>query len=280
VSLSGKARLAGVIGWPIAHSRSPRLHGYWLEKHAVDGAYLPLAIAPEDLADAVRMLPRIGFRGFNVTLPHKEAMLGLVDHVSQAARRIGAVNTVVVRADGLHGDNTDGFGFMAHLAQSQPGFRAGDRPAVVLGAGGSARAIAAALSDAGAPEIRIVNRTAERAQRLAETLGRPLVVWPWERRGEALAGAGLLVNTTQLGMSGQPRLDIALDRLPAGAVVDDIVYSPLETELLAEARRRGHPGVDGLGMLLHQARPGFAAWFGIEPAVDDGLRRHVLASLA
>ena len=277
-ALSGNARLAGVIGWPIAHSRSPRLHGYWLERYGIDGAYLPFAVRPERLAPALTALPALGLSGINVTLPHKEAALGRCARVTEAARRIGAVNTIVVTEDGeLEGSNTDAFGFLAHLAASQPGFRLDSGPAVLLGAGGAARAIAVALLDAGAPELRLVNRTKARAERLAAALGPRVRLVDWAERGTALAGAALLVNSTTLGMTGQPPLDLDLAALPRAAVVYDIVYVPLETPLLAAARARGHAVVDGLGMLLHQARPGFAAWFGREPEVDAALRDFVLA---
>jgi shikimate dehydrogenase len=278
-ALSGRAKLAGVFGWPIAHSRSPRLHGYWLERHAVDGAYLPFAVRPEHLAAALKALPLLGLKGVNLTLPHKEAALGLVDRASEEARRIGAVNTIVVDRDGrLEGRNTDGYGFLAHLKASVPAWRAASGPAVLLGAGGAARAIAVALLDAGVPELRLVNRTGARATALAKALGGKIAVVPWPDRASALEGASILVNGTILGMEGQSPLELDLVRLPLAAPVYDIVYAPLETPLLAAARARGHFCVDGIGMLLHQARPGFAAWFGIEPEVTAELRSFVLAS--
>ena len=277
-ALSGRAKLAGVFGWPVAHSRSPRLHGYWLERHAVDGAYLPFSVRPENLAEALKALPVLGLRGVNLTLPHKEAALGLVDRASEEAKRIGAVNTIVVDGDGrLEGRNTDGYGFLAHLKASVPGWRAASGPAALLGAGGAARAIAVALLDAGVPELRLVNRSAARAAELAKALGGNAAVVPWQDRTLALEGAALLVNSTTLGMEGQPPLDLDISRLPRQAPVYDIVYAPLETPLLAAARARGHVCVDGIGMLLHQARPGFAAWFGIEPEVTAELRNFVLA---
>jgi shikimate dehydrogenase len=284
--LSGKAALAGVMGWPVGHSLSPRLHGFWLRRHRIDGAYLPLAVAPDRLEQALRALPALGFRGANLTIPHKEPALALVDRVTPAAKRIGAVNTVTVGPGGLLGDNTDGYGFMANLAAGAPAWRAADGPAVLLGAGGAARAIAAALIDAGVPEVRLVNRTLARAEtlacQLAETArehGARLAVLPWQD-GDALAGASLMVNTTSLGMTGQRPLQVDLAPLPVAALVTDIVYSPLETGLLAAARARGHAVVDGLGMLLHQARPGFRAWFGVDPEVTEDLRRAVLGDLA
>jgi shikimate dehydrogenase len=278
-TLTGRARLAGVMGWPVAHSRSPRLHGFWLAKHDVDGAYLPLAVRPENLGVALRALPALGFAGVNITLPHKSAALALVDRASEEARRIGAINTVVVGADGLlEGSNTDVYGFLAHLRASAPGWRAGAAPAVLLGAGGAARAIAVALLDAGVAELRLANRTLWRSQVLAAALGPKVRIIEWGAREEALEGAGLLVNSTTLGMAGQPPLEISLQRLPRAAVVYDIVYVPLETPLLSAARTRGNLAVDGLGMLLHQALPGFASWFGIRPEVTSALRDFVMAA--
>lgn len=282
--LSGAARLAGVIGWPVTHSRSPRLHGYWLRLYGIDGAYLPLGVMPGQLEAAIIGLRALGFRGCNLTIPHKEAVVSLIDDLSEPARRIGAVNTIVFREDGcIVGDNTDGFGFIASLEVGAPSWRASEGPALLLGAGGAARAIAVALLDAGVPAVRLVNRTYERAERLAENLrlmanGCTIDVATWSNREDALDGANLVVNTTSLGMTGQPPLDLNLDTLPGGAVVTDIVYSPLETKLLARARARGNLVVDGLGMLLHQARPGFAKWFGRDPDVTDALRRVVLGS--
>ena len=276
--LTGRARLAGIMGWPVGHSLSPRVHGHWLRRHGIDGAYVPLAVPPERLEQALRALPALGLLGCNLTIPHKEAALALVDRATPLARRIGAVNTVVVAPDGtLGGDNTDGFGFLANLAAGCPGWRAEAGPAVLLGAGGAARAVAVALLDAGAPEVRLLNRTPDRAQKLAAGLDGPVAAVPWAERTAALDGATLLVNTTSLGMAGQPPLVLSLDALPRTALVADVVYTPLITPLLAVARAHGNPVVDGLGMLLHQARPGFHAWFGVEPVVDQELRAVVLA---
>jgi shikimate dehydrogenase len=272
-------RLAGVVGWPIGHSRSPRLHGHWLQRYGIPGAYVALGVQPEHFEQALRALPILGFAGCNVTVPHKEAAFRLVDHVDRNATRLGAVNTIVVRPDGtLEGSNTDGEGFLRHLQTSVPAWRATGRPVLVVGAGGAARAVVGVLADIGVPEVRVANRTDARAESLAAEFGRPLVPWPWAHRAEGLADCSLVVNTTQLGMDGQPPLDLALGLLPADGVVYDIVYTPLETPLLAEARQRGLTPVDGLGMLLHQARAGFAAWFGVDPVVDDALRRAVLGS--
>ncbi len=279
--ISGNARLAGVAGWPVAHSRSPRLHNFWLQEYGIDGAYLPLAIAPQDFEQAVRMLPRLGFAGCNVTMPHKEAALLAVDQVDPAAQRIGAVNTIVVAEDGsLDGSNTDAFGFIQALHEGAPDLDVGAGPAVLVGAGGAAKAIAVALLNAGAPELVVLNRTGARAEALAESLAvAGVTVGDWEERADRLADANLLVNSTTQGMQGQPPLDLALDDLAAGAVVMDAVYTPLLTPLLAGAQARGNTIVDGLGMLLHQARPGFAAWFGREAEVGPAVREHVLADL-
>ncbi|PWC52605.1 shikimate dehydrogenase [Azospirillum sp. TSO22-1] len=275
--ISGKAKLAGVMGWPVGHSRSPRLHGFWLERYGIDGAYVPLAVPPERAAEAIRALPALGFRGCNVTVPHKEAAAAAVDHLDETAKRAGAVNTIVVRADGsLEGRNTDGFGFLENLKAGAPGWMAGAGPAVVLGAGGAARAVVASLIDDGAPEVWLLNRTRARAEALAADIGDGVRVFDWVSRETLLADAALLVNTTTQGMHGQPPLDLSLKALAPAAVVTDIVYTPLITPLLAAAQARGNRVVDGLGMLLHQARPGFAAWFGVEPEVTEELRRFVL----
>jgi shikimate dehydrogenase len=278
--LSGRARLAGVIGWPVAHSLSPRLHGHWLHRYGIDGAYVPLPVPPERLEQALSALPALGFAGANLTIPHKERAVSLVDRLSPTAERIGAVNTVVVEADGtLSGDNTDGFGFIAALSESAAGWRPEAGPAVLLGAGGAARAVAVALLDAGVPEVRLLNRTPERARTLADELGGAVHAADWAARAAALDGAALMVNTTSLGMRGQPPLVLTLDALPRTALVTDVVYTPLITPLLAFAQARGNPVVDGLGMLLHQARPGFRAWFDVDPEVDDDLRAVVAAGL-
>ncbi len=278
MTASGTTRLAGVMGWPVSHSLSPRLHGCWLERHAIDGAYLPLPVAPEHFGQALRVLSHLGFAGVNVTIPHKEAALEAVDEASVLAMRVGAVNTVIRRDDGsLYGENTDGYGFLENLRAAAPAWRPDAGPAVVLGAGGAARAVVVSLLGAGVPGVRLVNRTLERAEELAQAIDGPISVISWVGRENALAEADLLVNTTALGMDGQEPLELSLNALPAHAVVNDLVYAPLETPLLAAARRSGRTGVDGLGVLLHQARPGFAAWFGVEPDVDDALRAFVLA---
>lgn len=272
------------MGWPVGHSLSPRLHGYWLEKYGIDGTYGALPVEPDRFSERLFELAGAGYAGVNVTLPHKEAALHAVHTVSPEARRIGAVNTIVMHPDGtLEGRNTDAFGFLENLKSSRPGRSAAQGPAggpaVLIGAGGAARAIAWALVNNGAPEVRIVNRTLSRAESIARDMGGPCVVRPWEDREGALSGARLLVNATTRGMVGEPPLDLDLSNLPTEALVTDIVYTPLLTPLLGAAAARGNPVVDGLGMLLHQARPGFEAWFGIAPEVTQGLRAHVLEAL-
>ncbi len=270
--ISGKARVAGVFGWPAGHSRSPQLHNHWLERHGIDGAYVPLPVPPEDFSVALRGVMAAGFRGVNVTIPHKEAAFALCDEVTPFARRAGAANTLTFMDGRIHGDNTDGFGFLENLRAGAPGWRADAGRAVILGAGGAARAVAAALLDAGAPEVVLVNRSTDRAEEVARALGGPIRV----AVAPPLEGAALLVNTTSLGMTGEPPLEIDLAPMRAG-VVADAVYAPLWTPLLLAARAQGLVAVTGIGMLLHQARPGFARWFGVEPVVDAALQAAVLA---
>ena len=271
--------LAGVMGDPVMHSRSPRLHNYWLAKYGLSGTYVPLAITAGRLRAALRALPALGFAGCNLTIPHKEAALDIVDQLDPLARRIGAVNCVVVGADGaLQGYNHDGFGYIESVREAQPKWRGDTGPIVVVGAGGGARAVVAGLVDQGAREIRLVNRTPARGKALAQELGGPIRTLGWNEREAALEGAAMLINTTNQGMLGEPPLDLTLDRLPVSALVSDIVYIPRETALLAAARRRGNPTVNGLGMLLHQARPAFHAWFGIMPEVTPELRAMIEAT--
>lgn len=279
--VSGKAKLAGVMGWPVGHSLSPRVHGYWLKQYGIDGAYLPLPVRPEDFVEALKALPKLGFSGVNVTVPHKELALATMATVTDNARRIGAVNTVVIQQDGtLRGENTDAFGFIENLKSVEKAWTVAEGPAVIFGAGGAARAVCAALLDEGIQELRLCNRNRDRAAALAADLGGPITLTPWEARMEALENTALLVNTTTLGMVGHPALDVDLKRLPEDAVVTDIVYNPLKTHLLAAAEKRGNMVIDGLGMLLHQARPGFSAWFGVDPEVTEDLRAFVLKELS
>jgi shikimate dehydrogenase len=271
--------IAGLLGWPVAHSRSPVIHNHWLAEHAIAGRYVLFPVPPEKLAAAVQGLAALGLRGCNVTTPHKQAIMPLLDRVDELARRIGAVNTVVVESDGtLTGFNNDGNGFVQSLRDASPGWHPDAGPIAVLGAGGAARAVVATLAAQGARDIRLVNRTFERAAAIAREFGPPVTAIPWERRADALHDVALLANATSLGMAGTPALDIALDRLPRHALVGDLIYIPPETPLLAAARARGNVTVNGLGLLLNQARPAFAAWFGVMPEITPELRRAIAAT--
>ena len=270
---------ACVIGWPVEHSRSPLIHRYWLEVYGIAGSYEKIAVEPGALADELKVLIENGYRGCNVTLPHKEAALALADQADDQARAIGAANTLWFEGERVFASNTDAYGFITHLNASAPAWPQGDRPAAVLGAGGAARAVLKALIDAGQSEIRLLNRTRKRAEALARQLEGPIVVSDWDARDEGIAGCGLLVNTSTLGMAGAPALEIDLAAMGGQGTVADIVYVPLETPLLRQAKDLGHVAVDGLGMLLHQAVPGFEKWFGQRPQVDEGLRAKIVADL-
>ena len=274
-------KLAGVIGWPVHQSLSPAMHSYWLRRHELAGAYVALPIAPENFARCVAALPLMGFAGANVTVPHKQAAFALSSTLDEDARATGAVNTLVFEDGAIRGLNTDVRGFTASLSESLGADAARAGPVVVLGAGGAARAVLLALVRAGAPEIRLVNRTKTRAEVLANSLKPSAAVKlvEWGDWNTAFEGARLFVNTTSLGMTGKAPLDLSLDALPKEAAVADIVYNPLETALLREARTRGHRTMDGLGMLMHQAVPAFAAWFGVTPAVTDELRAELVKAL-
>ena len=272
--------LAAVMGWPVMHSRSPMLHNHWLAEHGLSGAYVPLAIAPGALGPALRALHPLKFAGCNLTIPHKQEALAIVDEIDETARRIGAISCVTVRADGsLHGANNDCYGFIENIAEAEPSFSFDAGPVVVMGAGGGARAVVWALAQRGAKEIRLVNRTFSRAQKLENDFDAPVRAIEWSQRHAALEGACLLVNTTSQGMVGMEPLDLALETLPSAALVVDIIYTPLETPLLAAARLRGNRTLNGLGMLLHQGRPAWQSWFGIEPKVTPRLRALIEASL-
>jgi len=269
--------LAGVIGSPVAHSRSPALHGYWLRRYGIKGHYIPMDIAQADLKEALYTLPKLGFVGINVTIPHKETILGLADIVTDRAALIGAANTLIFRKDGrIHADNTDGSGFIANLRQNAPNWNPKAGPAAVFGAGGASRAVIAALIEVGVPEIRIANRTRPRAEGLRADFGAKVVVCDWVQAGNMLEDAATVVNTTSLGMVGKSEFRVPLDALNPQSLVTDLVYTPLKTHFLAEAEAAGCTVVDGLGMLLHQAAPGFERWFGQRPEVDDATRQAVL----
>ena len=271
--------LAAVLGQPVAHSRSPVLHGHWLRRYGLRGHYVPLEVSRQNLRRVLETMPRMGFVGCNVTIPHKEAIVDLAGSVTDRAALIGAANTVVFREDGtILADNTDGVGFIENLRQGAPGWSAPAGPAAVFGAGGAARAVVVSLLDAGVPEIRLTNRTRSRADALRQEFGARISVYDWRQAGNMLDDALTVVNTTSLGMQGKPAFRVPLDGLEPDALVTDLVYTPLETELLRTARARGCRVVDGLGMLLHQAVPGFERWFGRRPDVDDALRDAVLRS--
>ena len=272
--------LAGVMGWPVMHSRSPMIHNYWFKQHGLAGTYVPLAVRPEGLAAALRSLHPLGFAGCNVTIPHKQEAMKIVDEVDAAARRIGAISCVTVRSDGsLAGSNNDAYGFIRNLRQDQPGWRADGGPVVVIGAGGGSRAVCYGLAQEGVKEIRLVNRTLARARGVADEFGGPIKALPWEQRNDVLEGAAMVVNTTSQGMVGQPALDIRLDKLAKNALAADIIYIPLETPFLAAARQRGNRTINGLGMLLHQGPLAWKLWFGVEPQVTPELRSLVERSL-
>ncbi|MDG1457136.1 MAG: shikimate dehydrogenase [Pseudoprimorskyibacter sp.] len=272
-----KIPLAGVVGNPIAHSKSPRLHGYWLRQMRVPGHYVPIEVTPDKLMETLRFLPNIGFVGLNVTVPYKEKALAIADSVTDRATIIGAANTLNFRRDGkIHADNTDGYGFLQNIRQSVPDWDPRGGPAVVLGAGGASRAVVVTLLDAGVPEIRLTNRTRVRAEKMREDFGKRIKIVDWVQAGNVLDDATTVINTTSLGMTGKPEMRVPLDGLRPGTVVNDLVYAPLETRFLATARAQGCRVVDGLGMLLHQAVPGFERWFGFRPDVTPAVREAML----
>jgi shikimate dehydrogenase len=265
--------LAGVIGSPVAHSKSPRLHSYWLKKYGLLGHYIPMDIAQNNLEEVIHALPKMGFVGVNVTIPHKETILGMADLVTDRAALIGAANTLIFRKDGkIHADNTDGYGFIENLRQNAPNWQPKLGPAAVIGAGGAARSVIASLIEVGVPEIRLSNRTRTRADALRAEFGAKIQVYEWVQAGNMLDGATTVVNTSSLGMVGKPDLRVPLDGLSPDAVVNDLVYTPIDTALLRRAAEIGCTTVDGLGMLMHQAVPAFERWFGERPQIDDALR--------
>lgn len=274
-----KIPLAGVIGAPISHSRSPSLHGHWLKKYGIQGHYIPMHIDRPDLKEAVLNLPKLGFVGINVTIPYKEEVLEIADLVTDRASLIGAANTLIFRKDGkIHADNTDGYGFIENLREGAPNWQPKLGPAAVIGAGGASRAIIASLLEVGVPEILLTNRTKNRSEALRSEFGQKVTVVDWVQAGNILEDATTVINTTSLGMTGSAEFRIPLDGLRKGTVVSDLVYTPLRTKFLEEAEAMGCQTVDGLGMLLHQAVPGFERWFGVRPEVDDELRQVVLGA--
>lgn len=272
--------LIGVMGWPVMHSRSPMMHNYWFDQTGLPGKYVYLPLEPDRLPAALRALPALNFAGANLTIPHKLQAMDIVDEVDEVARKIGAISCVVVREDGsLWGTNNDWRGFLGNLKETVPDWRGDKGPATLIGAGGGARAVAHALISEGVPEVRLVNRSHGRAVGLAEAIGGPITIYPWEARHDALDGAATVVNTTSCGMVGQPELDLSLEALGPEAVVADIIYTPLETAFLKAAAARGNRTVGGLGMLLHQGPPAWKLWFGLEPTVTPELRAMMEASI-
>jgi shikimate dehydrogenase len=277
--MAGDFILAGVMGWPVGQSRSPILHNYWIEKYNLNGRYVPLAVRPERLPDAIRGLPALGFRGCNLTMPHKQLAITMVDSLTDTAKRIGAVNCIVVGEDSkLSGTNNDGNGYVLSVQEVAPQWKPSDGPIAILGAGGAARAIIVALLERGASEVRLINRTLEKAEQLAKEFGSAIKPIAWDKRGNAIADVALLTNATNQGMFGQPPLEISLDKLSSRTLVSDLIYVPPETPFLTTAKARGNVVINGLGMLLHQARPAFEAWFGVMPEITPELRASVMAT--
>jgi shikimate dehydrogenase len=277
--MAGEFILAGVMGWPIAQSRSPVMHNYWIEKYKLNGRYVPLAVKPERLADAIRGLSALGFRGCNLTMPHKQYAMTMIDSLTDTAKRIGAVNCIVVGDDGkMSGTNNDGNGYVMSVQEVAPQWKPSDGPIAILGAGGAARAIIVAMLERGANEIRLINRTFEKAERIAKQFGTAIRPITWDRRSDAIRDVALLTNATNQGMAGNPALDISLDKLSQQTLVSDLIYVPPETPFLAAAKARGNVTINGLGMLLHQARPAFQAWFGVMPEVTADLRATIMAT--
>jgi len=269
--------LAGVIGFPIAHSKSPKMHGLWLAQNGIKGHYVPLAVSPDDFEQVLKLLPKMGFVGANVTIPHKVTALQLATHATDRARQIGAANTITFGENGeIYADNTDGHGFITNIKSKHPDWSASTGPSLVLGAGGAARAVLSALLDDGAPQILIANRTRENADRLAHDFGESVTVIEWSDVPTQIANVATLVNTTSLGMVGKPPMTLDLSQLQPETLVSDIVYTPLETDLLKTASDKGCKTVDGLGMLIYQGMPGFEKWFGATPVATDELREILL----
>ncbi len=281
MNLQDRFLMAGVMGWPVMHSRSPLMHNHWFAQEKLKGVYVPLAIQPENLERALRSLHALGFSGCNLTIPHKQKALQIVDEIDSVALKMGAISCVAVKDDGrLVGSNNDAAGFIRNVKEFQPDWQASKGPIVVIGAGGGSRAVCQGLIQEGATEIRLVNRHLERAQIIQADLGGPIQAYAWQDRADLMADASMVVNTTSQGMVGQTPLDIQLDKLPISALATDIVYTPLETPFLRQARLRGNPILNGLGMLLHQGPLGWKAWFGIEPKVTPELRKLLEQSLS
>ena len=269
--------LAGVIGHPISHSKSPKLHNYWLSKHNIKGYYVPFSITTEKLKNSIKSLMDLGFKGVNITIPHKTNVLSLVDSVTDRAALIGAANTLYFSKNGkIHADNTDGYGFIQNIIDEIPDYDFYDKTAIIYGAGGSARAIASALISNGVKEIGITNRTRSKAQIISENLGAKVSVIDWRTAPETLATVDIIINATSMGMVGQPEFSQPISRAKKTALVVDIVYNPLETSLLKQADQLRLKSVGGIGMLINQAVPGFEHWFQKTPEIDDYIRRFIV----
>ena len=272
--------MTGVMGYPIEHSRSPIIHNHWIKQYKLSGTYGLFPVNPKNLEKAIQGISALGLAGCNVTIPHKVEATRYMDWLDPFAKKVGAINTIVVQPSGeMQGFNHDGYGYLSSIKESLPDWSASHGPIVVIGAGGASRAILVALLDAGAQEIRLINRTTEKARELANEFGPEICPVIWQDRHNALAGSTLVVNTTNQGMHNQPELDIHLDELPQNALVSDIIYTPLQTKFLKDASNRGNTSINGLGMLLHQARPAFESWFGVMPNVTAELKDKLLKSL-
>jgi shikimate dehydrogenase len=278
--MSKKYIISGVMGWPVAHSRSPLIHNHWIQQYQLNGAYGLFPVPPEKLHEAILGIKALGLAGCNVTIPHKVTAMQHMDWVDPLAQQMGAINTVVLQPNGeLHGFNTDGIGYIQSLKDEDANWQADERPIVVIGAGGAARGIVLSLIHAGASHIRLVNRTNANALAMADEFGPAVTAVAWSQRHECLSDASLLINTTNQGMDGQAALDLDLAQLPESALVSDAIYIPLETPLLQQARARGNTTINGLGMLLNQARPGFEAWFGVTPEITPSLKQKLIDSI-
>lgn len=275
--MSSKFITAGVIGWPVSHSRSPIIHNHWVHQYGLAGCYGLFPVAPGNLEKALQGIRALGIAGCNITIPYKIEAMKFMDWIDPLAERIGAINTVVVQANGeLHGFNTDGFGYVQSLRDANPQWRADLGPVVIVGAGGAARSIIVSMINEGARDIRIINRTMSKAQDLAEEFGNTVNAVDWADRHNVLNDAALLTNTTSQGMVNEPALDLNIRQLPKSALVSDVIYAPLETPLLTQAKKQGNTTVNGLGMLIHQARPAFHAWFGVMPDCAQELNQKII----
>ena len=276
-----KFYLVGVMGWPVMHSRSPMMHNYWMQQQGISGTYVFLEIKPGALEGALRALHPLGFSGCNLTIPHKLDAMKIVDEVDDTAKKIGAISCVIVKNDGtLLGTNNDWLGFIGNLKHQQPTWNADAGPCTVIGAGGGGRAVVYGLLREGAREIRLVNRTESKAEKIASDLGGGVTVYPWKERHSLLEGAATVVNVTNQGMVGEPALDINLDKLSPDALAADIIYTPLVSPFLAAASERQNKTVNGLGMLLHQGPPAWKKWFGLEPIVTEELEKMMVESIS